>query len=62
MEVLTVHGNELHLFGAKAFPRSRAINVAHDTVWVEHRTIEAESVLRARLRASMYKAEQLCTC
>ena len=28
-EVLTVHGNELRLFGANAFPLTPTINVAH---------------------------------
>ena len=33
---------------------------SYDAVWVEHRTIEAESELRGRLlREAMYKGEQL---
>ncbi len=45
LEVLTVNGNELRLFGAKAFPPTRTINVVHltfkvfyyDEVWSEYR-------------------------
>ena len=29
LEVLAVHDNELHLFGAKQFPHTRTITVAH---------------------------------
>ena len=31
LEVLTVHGTELRLFGAKVFPPTHTINVAHLT-------------------------------
>ena len=31
LEVLTVHGNELRLFGAKAFPPTHTISVVHLT-------------------------------
>ncbi len=49
-EVLTVHGNELRLFGAKAFPpksyfycRVSAVDtifngIGYDAVWAKHRT------------------------
>ncbi len=29
LEVLTLHGTKLHLFGAKSFPHTHTINVAH---------------------------------